>query len=509
MNQTILLVSFRRSTDAKATARAIVDLSTKLNASGVSNEIGGIDTPHSVTMSIHINNQNDALVTCELLRKLDTEGILQWEVAGPPCPDHHTLTTSAYDRRYGEMWKCFHARCRFEKPVSMDSYITMTGLLGLRRSNETVTGRMSVCLPPDPRRKEEPVQDAEGILSSFDYAGFEQALLYTYQHLVETPRNHRQFDDIFKAAKALQSGVPVAFEATPEGTDLLDEAVCRARSRNMAEGRFVVQYQPMAHVAPNDVLSMARGLKAQVAKVNAVKPTAAIGFSTEKSGIDLSFGWLHAPRVEVGEDRSQIEMAKAQMLGQAPKGATVMEIVAMREGTNKNGDQLSLTNLRHMGKPIGNWSIPPHKLLEKTVSPEVANKILDDYFKTWPDIPRQIPRQDSKNRNFAFLYGARDELVESLREEIKVLTNAARQRENDIAELEHENLDLKGKLRVTGDQLTIKSRKVSDIKELRRTADLLIRTVAGMNLQDQPLSVQREVKEALLAAMKALKGELE
>lgn len=134
---------------------------------------------------------------------------------------------------------------------------------------------------------------------------------------------------------------------------------------------------------------------------------------------------------------------------------------------------------------------------------------VDYYFKTWPDIPRQIPRQDSKNRNFAFLYGARDELVESLREEVKVLTNAAKKQESYIDELERENLDLRGKLRVTGDRLTIKSRKVSDIKELRRTADLLVRTVAGMNLQDQPLSVQREVKEALLAAMKALKGELE
>lgn len=45
----------------------------------------------------------------------------------------------------------------------------------------------------------------------------------------------------------------------------------------------------------------------------------------------------------------------------------------------------------------------------------------------------------------------------------------------------------------------------SQNKELKSTADKLVRVVAGLNLQDQSISTQREVREALTAMMKVLK----
>lgn len=46
----------------------------------------------------------------------------------------------------------------------------------------------------------------------------------------------------------------------------------------------------------------------------------------------------------------------------------------------------------------------------------------------------------------------------------------------------------------------------SQNKELKNTADKLVRVVAGLNLQDHPITTQREVREALSAVMKVLKN---
>jgi hypothetical protein len=302
------------------------------------------------TLDIVVDNPDEAVaVSSVLTKRMD----LEWEVVGPKCPEHGSYTTSAWDRNYGEIWKCFTRACRHLSQCS--DFLTMTKFRGLRSAALEL-----------PVGKEKPTEEVD--------PAHAEALLYVYRHLVHTPRNWRQFGDASKAAYALQNGIPVAFEATPEDVDKLEEVAYRAKGRTPYKGmKFIVQVAPQEHVLPPSVLEMAKSLRGMVKNV-----------------------------------KLNVERPVNPMWGPSPV-SEVRRLLGLKESLQKQ-----IADLRAM--------------LEEVTS--------------------------SKN-----------------------------------------DIEKAGK------------RLAEEHESVAKASDKLLRVVAGMNLQDQPLSVQREVREAVHAIMKALKGE--
>jgi hypothetical protein len=238
------------------------------------------------TLDIVVSEPREILEVGNILTKRTD---LEWEVVGPRCPDHGSYTTSAYQRDYGEIWKCFgggREGCRHQ--VVANDFLSMTRFLSLRNNK-----------PVPITKKEEEEKPSEEVVD---------ALLYVYRNLVHTPRNWRQFGDASKAAYALQNGVPVAFEAVPEQLDKLEEVVWRAKGRNPAEGmKFIVQIAPQAHVLPAPVLEMAKSLRGLTKKIDVAMPVNPMWGPSPAGEVRRLLGLKESLQKQISELRAKLD----------------------------------------------------------------------------------------------------------------------------------------------------------------------------------------------------------
>lgn len=252
---------------------------------------------------------------------------------------------------------------------------------------------------------------------------------------------------------------------------------------------------PMLHVLPDAVMETALSLRA--ADPNSIK------IRTD----------VHDEVVyEVKEGSPEhLAMEKALILGEVPKSATVLDLMAKAAKAQERIGYVD--TLQGRARDLGRT--PP-------VSLEQAKELVDTFRTSYPDIEKYWnQRENAKLRNLAVLYGGKDPMLEALEKLIEDLKHGIKRRDAQISDLTDKNKDLAAWMRVVGNNLNLKERKLGEAlaqnqsweKEVDslmgavQATDRLIRTVAGLNLQDHPLSVQREVRAALEAAMRAMKGE--
>jgi len=219
-----------------------------------------------------------------------------WTIVGPACNICGSHALSAKDPEWvyshrQRIWRCNNNGCDWQIPVRDSSWLSFIDLKELAMSQVrpqpflrkdpprqgTITGRFSVQEPPVQPRTEGKEEKGEPILMGVDYASLEESVL-----------------------KAM-------IESDPE-----IKRIGGVENRELTVVPFTA---PMPHVLPYSMMAMANALKNREIQV---------GHITWGGQIPREAPVM---RIEVGET-AQKELIKAQMLGQIPKGTTVMDIAA-------------------------------------------------------------------------------------------------------------------------------------------------------------------------------------